>query len=190
MSRFDFGFRRNYFLAAIAFAMTFGIDLRSVAADPPVDLKTLNPQITVVDRNSIIEYRVLWDQECLLSYDFFGLKIKSEFGERIVYYYGQPDRVPQSGRPQLSAMAEIPFRNGKIHGKVRRWAEDGTLLAEVPYKDGLIDGECRFFSSTGKLLGTSTFQKGTGTYRVWDRAVESGKPIRETRYVGGTAIVE
>lgn len=175
----------GHFSMAVALLLTFWNDLPSKAADPTIVTGEVDVTISVVDRQSILEYDILWDEECLLSYEFFGLKTKSEGSERVVFYYGKPNHAPESGRPQVAAMAVIPFRDGKIHGKVRRWAEDGTLLVEVPYRNGLIDGECRFYGRNGKLLGTSTLKEGSGTYRIWDRSNESPVLLREIKYAAG-----
>jgi antitoxin component YwqK of YwqJK toxin-antitoxin module len=80
---------------------------------------------------------------------------------------------------------ELQYQNGHLHGKVRRWSEEGTLLVEVPYRNGLMDGESRFFNRKGKLLGTSKLVQGTGTYRIWDRNKDQPVLIKEVEYVDG-----
>ncbi len=139
----------------------------------------------LLPRERILDYSILWDEECLLSYDFVGLSVANDLGERIVFYYGSPAYRPETGRPTLSALADVPFREGRIHGKVRRWTEDGKLLMEVPYRHGLIEGECRFYNRKGKLLGTSTLMQGTGTYRIWDRNKDEPILLKEVSYLDG-----
>lgn len=143
-------------------------------------------KIESVPRERLLDYPILWDEECLLSYDSFGLRVRAEFSDRIVFYYGQPGQKASEGQPILAAMVDIPLRDGKPHGKVRRWAEDGTLLVEIPYRAGQIDGECRFYNRQGKLLGTSTIKQGKGTYRIWDRSQASPVLVREIEYPGET----
>jgi len=153
------------------------------AIEGPPDIGT--SVIRSLQRERILDFSILWDEECLLSYDIFGLSIPSEVGEKLVFNYGRPDRLPENGPPTLTAMAVVPLCNGQIHGKVQRWTEDGSLLVKVPYRDGLIDGECQFFNRKGKLLETSTLKEGTGTYRIWDRNQDEPVLLKEVNYLDG-----
>ncbi len=158
---------------------------KRVETPPKASKETPAKAIESVPRERLLDHSVLWDEECLLSYDAFGLKVRSEFGDRVVFYYGQPGQTSPEGRPILAAMVDIPLREGKPHGKVRRWAEDGTLLVEIPYRAGQIDGECRFYNRKGRLLGISTLKNGTGTYRIWDRTKDDPILVREVQYLLG-----
>lgn len=138
---------------SVALLLTFLSGPPSKAAEPANAGGKAGVTITVVDKQSILDYQILWDEECLFNYEFFGLRTKSEFDEKVVFYYGHPNRIPDSGSPRLAAMAEIPLRDGKIHGKVRRWAEDGTLLLEVPYKKRADRGRVPLLQSKGEITG-------------------------------------
>lgn len=145
-------------------------------------------EIATVAKTRILEFGVLWDQECLLSHEFFGLRIGTENSHKIKFFYGSPRQLANLQRGTITAMAEIPIRDGQVHGKVRRWAEDGILLLEVPFVKGKIHGECRFYSLGGKLLGTSTLDNGTGTYKVWSASCEDPTLVREIKYVDGKIV--
>lgn len=139
----------------------------------------------VVAREALLELSILWDEECLFNDDLFGLRFQTLTGDRVMFFVRRENAETDSKRPVLSAVVELHYQNGKLHGKVRRWAEDGTLLVEVPYRNGLIDGESRFFNRKGQLLGTSVLVRGTGIYRIWDRSKDEQVLIKEIEYVDG-----
>ncbi|PHS01758.1 MAG: hypothetical protein COA78_22395 [Blastopirellula sp.] len=154
------------------------------------------PAIVSVPAEEVLKYRVLWDQECLYNHNFYGLRIRSRTfigGEMIKFFYGEGESLlavtPRANsQTTMTAMAQIPIRKGKVHGKVRRWAPDGTLLLEVPFVDGKIHGKCRFYSMKGKLLGTSTLEKGTGLYTVWSAYSEQPTVSRRIEYRDGKVV--
>ena len=145
-------------------------------------------QIASVPKLRILDFKILWDQECLFNHSFFGLRFGTDISYTIKFYYGSVREFATLRQGTMTALAEIPVRNGEIHGKVRRWSPAGKLMLEVPYTGGKIDGECRFYSYNGKLLGTSTLKNGTGTYRVWDASQDVPTHIRETEYVDGKIV--
>ncbi len=139
----------------------------------------------IVAKEDLLGLSILWDEECLFNYRLIGLKFQTLTGERVVFFVSQQNTESTPKPLVLSAVVELPYQNGHLHGKVRRWAEDGTLLMEVPYRNGIMDGESRFFNRTGKLLGTSKLVQGTGTYRIWDRNKDEPVLIKEVEYVDG-----
>ena len=188
---------RHLWLAAVLFGCQIGATVAFAAggdaylnqqteAAPKTPQEKPVQNIESVPRERLLDYPILWDEECLLSYDCIGLRVRAEFSDRIVFYYGQPGQKASEGQPILAAMVDIPLRDGKPHGKVRRWSENGTLLVEIPYRAGQIDGECRFYNRQGKLLGTSNIKQGKGTYRIWDRSQASPVLVREIEYPGET----
>lgn len=145
-------------------------------------------EIVSVSKWRALDYGVLWNDECLFNHQFFGLRIGAEKSHKIKFFYGNAGWLAGLKRETLTAMAEIPVRDGQIHGKVRRWDEKGRLLFEVPFNKGKIHGECHYFSDTGKLLGTSTLDNGNGTYRTWDPSSDDPKVRLEIEYVDGKAV--
>ncbi|MFO1043006.1 MAG: hypothetical protein U0941_14545 [Planctomycetaceae bacterium] len=139
----------------------------------------------IVAKEVLLDLPILWDEECLFSDELIGVKWHTHSGERVVFFVRRQDTGTQNAPSVLTAAVELPYQHGQLHGKVRRWAEDGTLLVEVPYRNGLMDGESRFFNRKGKLLGTSTLVKGTGTYRIWDRTKNEPVLVKEVDYVDG-----
>lgn len=145
-------------------------------------------EIISVSKWRALDYGVLWHHGCLFNQQFFGLRIGTEKSHKIKFFYGNARWLAGLKREALTAMAEIPVRDGQIHGKVRLWDENGKLLVEVPYNKGKIHGECHYFSNTGKLLGTSTLDNGNGTYRTWDPSSDDPKVSLEIEYVDGKAV--
>jgi hypothetical protein len=139
----------------------------------------------IVAKEDLLGLSILWDEECLFNYRLIGLKFQTLSGERVVFFVSQQDTESTPKPLVLSAVVELHYQNGNLHGKVRRWSEEGTLLVEVPYRNGLMDGESRFFNRKGKLLGTSKLAQGTGTYRIWDRNKDEPVLIKEVEYVDG-----
>lgn len=139
----------------------------------------------IVAKEDLLGLSILWDEECLFNYRLIGLKFQTLSGERVVFFVSQQDTESTPKPLVLSAVVELHYQNGHLHGKARRWAEDGTLLMEVPYRNGRMDGEIRFFNRKGKLLGTSKLVQGTGTYRIWDRNKDEPVLIKEIEYVDG-----
>jgi len=120
--------------------------------------------------------------------------------ERKKYYYGDSSK--------LLISQEVPYRNGKIHGKMKYWNKQGLLDWEVPYKDdrvhgverswfdnggparaityrnGTPDGISRSWHFNGQLKSESSFKNGLleGLMRYWD---EHGNLIEEVPYKTG-----
>ena len=144
--------------------------------------------IAVVAKERALDFPVLWDHECLFNHSFFGLRFGTDESHTIKFYYGTARQLAALKQGTVTALAEIPLRNGILHGKVRRWNPDGKLLLVIPYVDGKMHGECRFYSQTGNLLGTSQLENGTGTYRVWDASKKEPTVSREDVYVDGKIV--
>ncbi len=139
----------------------------------------------IVAKETLLSLPILWDEECLFDQDLIGLKFQALSGERVVFFVRQQSTESTPKPSVLLAVVELHYQNGQLHGKVRRWSAEGTLLVEVPYRNGLIDGDSRFFNRKGKLLGTSKLVQGTGTYRIWDRNKDEPVLIKEVEYVDG-----
>lgn len=139
----------------------------------------------IVTKGTLLSLPILWDEECLFNQELIGLKFPTLSGERVVFFVSQQSTRSTPEPLVLLAVAELHYQNGQLHGKVRRWSEEGTLLVEIPYRNGLIDGESQFFSRKGKLLGTSKLVQGTGTYRIWDRNKDEPVLMKEVEYVDG-----
>jgi len=116
------------------------------------------------------------------------------------YYYGDSSK--------LLVSQEVPYRNGKIHGKMKYWNKQGLLDWEVPYKDDFVHGVERRWFDNGGLARAIIYQNGTpdgisrswhfngqiksecsfksglleGLMRYWD---EHGNPVEEVLYKTG-----
>lgn len=141
--------------------------------------------LKIVAKADLLSLPNLWDEECLFNEDWIGLKFPTLSGERVVFFVSQKSTRSTSEPLVFLAVMELHYQNGQLHGKVRRWSEEGALLVEVPYRNGLMDGESRFFNRKGKLLGTSKLVQGTGTYRIWDRNKDEPVLMKEVEYVDG-----
>lgn len=141
--------------------------------------------LKIVAKEDLLRLPNLWDEECLFNEDWIGLKFPTLSGERVVFFVSQQSTRSTSEPLVFLAVMELHYQNGQLHGKVRRWSEEGTLLVEIPYRNGLMDGESRFFNRKGKLLGTSKLVQGTGTYRIWDRNKDEPVLMTEVEYVDG-----
>jgi len=70
-------------------------------------------------------------------------------------------------------MHEEPLKNGKRHGLVYRWDEEGTLTFCEPFKNGMPHGIAKQYDESGKIIGTYEMDNGTG-YDVWRNIREDG----------------
>lgn len=141
--------------------------------------------LTIVAKEDLLGLSILWDEECLFNQELIGLKFPTLSGERVVFFVSKQSTRSTPEPLGLLAVAELHYQNGQLHGKVRRWSEEGTLLVEIPYRNGVIDGESQFFNRKGKLLGTSKLVQGNGTYRIWDRNKDEPVLMKEVEYVYG-----
>ncbi|MBL8819386.1 MAG: hypothetical protein JNL58_25365 [Planctomyces sp.] len=139
----------------------------------------------IIAKEILLSVPILWDEECLFNDELIGLKFPTLSGERVVFFARQQSTRSTPEPLVLLAVAELHYQNGQLHGKVRRWSEEGMLLVEIPYRNGVIDGESQFFNRKGKLLGTSKLVQGNGTYRIWDRNKDEPVLMKEVEYVDG-----
>ncbi len=70
---------------------------------------------------------------------------------------------------------EVGLKEGRQHGYLLRWWENGTLLSAMPYQNGLEHGTARQWTPDGELSLTYKMQRGTGA-DLW------GVPLAEERY--------
>ena len=73
-------------------------------------------EIVSVSKWRTLDYGVLWHHECLFNHQFFGLRIGAEKSHKIKFFYGSAGWLAGLKRETLTAMAEIPVRDGQIHG--------------------------------------------------------------------------
>jgi MORN repeat variant len=59
------------------------------------------------------------------------------------------------------------MKNGTRHGSYRLWHENGVLAEEGRYRNGLLHGVIRKWSTKSQLLGTCKFDNGSGLLREW-----------------------
>lgn len=57
-------------------------------------------------------------------------------------------------------VAEVPWKNGRMHGKRRVYFPDGKVKSETSYVDGLAEGPSRIWDENGKLLSESAMKAG------------------------------
>ena len=50
------------------------------------------------------------------------------------------------------------FKNGKLHGLIREWYDDGQMAAKKFYKDGKRHGKTEYWDEGGKLTATKIYK--------------------------------
>jgi hypothetical protein len=76
----------------------------------------------------------------------------------------------------------VPIRNGRRHGVIRTWHNNGALATEEHYRCGFLHGLCRQWDEHGKLLGEYKMDRGTGIQRSW---YDNGQLQSEVSTVAG-----
>lgn len=80
---------------------------------------------------------------------------------------------------------EETYQDGILHGKNRRWDDDGFLLSEENWQAGKRHGKSVSYWITGAIRTEGTFHEGTGKMTEW---YLSGKKHSEQEYVNGMEI--
>lgn len=84
--------------------------------------------------------------------------------------------------------SETGWKNGKAHGRFKRWGTDGVLYEEGAYRDGLRDGEWVTWLSRGKPESRGVFLQGKreGVWTGYDHqgAIAWERTYRHDRPVG------
>jgi hypothetical protein len=78
-------------------------------------------------------------------------------------FYDEHDRL----------VIEEPLRQGKKHGRVYTFYDNGRVQSAMPYVDGLEHGTARQWDEAGKLMGTYRLVHGTG-FDLWRQFREDG----------------
>ena len=68
---------------------------------------------------------------------------------------------------------ETPLRDGKQHGKVFTFYENGRVQSAMPYVDGREHGIAKQWDEAGKLMGMYKLTHGTG-FDLWRNVGEDG----------------
>ena len=82
-----------------------------------------------------------------------------------------------SGKRQM----EVPYKDNKMNGLLRRWYENGNIMEESWYKDGVQDSISRSYSLKGILVEEGYYVDGklNGEYKRW---YENGQVFQEGQY--------
>jgi hypothetical protein len=76
---------------------------------------------------------------------------------------------------QLGQLAiERPIKNGKTHGRMYFWNDDGTLNSVEPYLEGKPHGIARQYGRKGKVIGKYKLTHGTG-FDIWRQETSKGR---------------
>lgn len=94
---------------------------------------------------------------------------KSKSAKIIEYnglYYQEGTTIPFSGQqvsywPNGRMMQEVSFRNGKKHGKERRWFYNGKAYYEKNYLRGKLHGVNKEWDMQGDLKVSEIWESGT-----------------------------
>ena len=97
-------------------------------------------------------------------------------------YQPPADGLHQEVYPDGKQRAEYTLKNGRRHGAMRMWHENGQLAQECRFVDGLAEGGWRHWNALGELLGVDYFKAGTGIGHLWH---ENGNVSAEFSYVRG-----
>ena len=57
-------------------------------------------------------------------------------------------------------MAELDYKNGKEHGKVLSWRNDGTIHMEINYLNGMLHGRYIRWDFNNNIIWEKHFKKG------------------------------
>jgi hypothetical protein len=78
--------------------------------------------------------------------------------------------------------AEVPWRNGELHGARRAFFPDGTLQGETHYVDGLAEGPARLWDEGGNLLSECDMKGGARHGVMTEYWPGTDKPQRVVHY--------
>jgi antitoxin component YwqK of YwqJK toxin-antitoxin module len=111
------------------------------------------------------------------------LVLKPNLG--LMYYNNQPfTGTSELFYSQLVKAETIAYKNGKRHGKYRKWFPDGTLSFEATYNNGLQQGTAKSWWNNGNLRSESNYDNGivNGIQKQW---YKSGNIFKEMTIVNG-----
>ena len=77
--------------------------------------------------------------------------------------------------------SETPYKDGKIHGIVKKYYPTGELLQEETYKDGEIEGISKHYHQNGSLLSETPYKDG-GIEGISKHYHQNGSLAAETPY--------
>jgi len=52
------------------------------------------------------------------------------------------------------------YKNGKLHGDIQRFSDQGVLLDDLKYVDGKLEGLAHYYNTFGKLNATGRYKNG------------------------------
>ncbi len=103
-------------------------------------------------------------------------------GARVALPAAPPIKIERY--PDGAKRAEWRYRAGRLHGKQRKWYDDGKLAYVAEYKDGRAEGLEKRFYASGKIQerGRNAAGRRTGLWRSW---FESGQKQSEAQHEKG-----
>lgn len=104
-------------------------------------------------------------------------EVFSDKGERIAQIFYDKGLLTKESiyyYPSGAVMKSVPYEGNKVHGIVKTFAEDGTLLGETAYIDGVKEGRSFFEGDQKRPKREEFFEKGLlvrGEYTDFSGAV-------------------
>lgn len=64
----------------------------------------------------------------------------------------------------------LQYKNGELHGNIKRFADNGILIDDVNYIDGKLNGIAKYYNLEGKLIYTGMYENDekTGRWEFYD----------------------
>ena len=102
-------------------------------------------------------YKRFYPDGSLISRGYLNDK-EQRVGSWVFYY--PPSRAYPNGIPHI----KISYRDGKKHGKMKSWTNQGLLVYSARYRNGELDGRARTYNKSGKLMEVDYYKDGRLLY--------------------------
>lgn len=79
-------------------------------------------------------------------------------------------------------VAEIPWKEGKIHGIKKLYHLNGKVRVETPFENGAVEGESKEYDLAGRLVKVTSHKQGKRHGEMTEYWVLTGKPLRVVPY--------
>ncbi|MFD1292719.1 toxin-antitoxin system YwqK family antitoxin [Lutibacter holmesii] len=129
----------------------------------PILIKTFSKENNLAEvvfytENGVIESKGVMDGKNRvgqwLYYHKDGVTILSEENYENGVLNGVSKTFYKTGKPTEI----LYYKNGKLHGNMQRFADNGVLIDDVNYVDGKLNGLAKFYNLKGELIYTGMYK--------------------------------
>jgi len=121
-----------------------------------------DPRQYSIPKNAVLGKRPI-KPSGMMGSPFHVYRVNGKLVGRRYFYWSDQDDDPRS------LYSEELYKDGKPHGRWRKFFQKGKVFEELLYKNGLLNGPCYWWDEKGNVMGKSIMRNGSGLMKEYEK---------------------